>query len=310
MIADVYRSQVELLLRVLPYVAKEKVFALKGGTAINLFVRELPRLSVDIDLTYLSFEDRVTALKGISDGLGRIKENLLSSIPNIQVMLLSQSDGQEAKLSCKLGGAQIKIEVNTTIRGYLQKPRLMQVADAVQGEFGLFAAINVVSQGELYGGKICAALDRQHPRDLFDIQKLFENEGLTEEIKVGFIAALLGSNRPINEMLSPNFQDQRAAFDAQFSGMTSDPFSYEDFEVTRERLVKEIHHSLTDDDRRLLVSFKEGVPEWSLYPFDGLQDMPSVQWKLQNIRKLMNNAERHIQQLDKLKECLGVSEWL
>jgi len=305
MIADIYRSQVELLLRVLPYVAKEKVFALKGGTAINLFVREFPRLSVDIDLTYLPFEDRATALKGISDGLGRIKEHLLSAIPNIQVMLLPQSDGQEAKLSCKLGSAQIKVEVNTTIRGYLQEPRLMQVANAVQGEFGLFAAINVVSQGELYGGKICAALDRQHPRDLFDIQKLFENEGLTDEIKVGFIAALLGSNRPINDMLSPNFQDQRAAFDAQFSGMTSDPFSYEDFEATRKRLVKEMHQSLTDDDRKLLVSFKEGAPEWSLYPLDGLQNMPSVKWKLQNVRKLMNNPEKHKQQLDRLKKCLG-----
>lgn len=306
MIAGIYRSQVELLLRVLPYVAKEKAFALKGGTAINLFVRELPRLSVDIDLTYLPFEDRTTALKGISDGLVRIKENLLRAIPNIQVRLLPQSDGQEAKLSCKLGGAQIKIEVNTTIRGYLQEPRLMQVADAVQREFGLFAAINVVSQGELYGGKICAALDRQHPRDLFDIQKLFENEGLTEEIKVGFMAALLGSNRPINEILSPNLQDQRAAFDTQFSGMTNDSFSYDDFESTRERLVKEIHHSLTIDDRKLLVSFKEGMPEWSLYPLDGLENMPSVQWKLQNVRKLMNNAEKHTQQLNRLKKCLDL----
>ena len=308
MIADIYRSQVELLLRVLPYVAKEKIFALKGGTAINLFVRELPRLSIDLDLTYLPFEDRATALKGISEGLGRIEGELSSSIPNIQVMLLPQSDGQETKLTCKLDGAQIKIEVNTTIRGYLQVPRLMQVADSVQGEFGLFAAINVVSQGELYGGKICAALDRQHPRDLFDIKKLFENEGLTEEIKVGFIAALLGSNRPINEMLSPNFQDQRAVFDAQFSGMTSDPFSYKDFEATRERLVKEIHQALTDDDRRLLVSFKEGIPEWSLYPLEGLPDMPSVKWKLQNIRKLMKNAEKHTQQLNRLKKCLGVSD--
>ncbi len=69
MIVDKYRSQVELLLGVLPYVAKEKIFALKGGTAINLFVREFPRLSIDIDLTYLPFEDRARALKGISDGL-------------------------------------------------------------------------------------------------------------------------------------------------------------------------------------------------------------------------------------------------
>jgi len=305
MMSAVYRAQVALLLRVLPYVAKENVFALKGGTAINLFVRNLPRLSVDIDLTYLPFEDRASALKGISAGLVRIKESLLHSVPNIQVMLLSQSDGQEAKLSCKLDGAQIKIEVNTTIRGYLQEPSLMQVTDAVQSEFGLFAAINVVSQGELYGGKICAALDRQHPRDLFDIHQLFANEGLTEEIKHGFIAALLSSNRPINEMLKPNFQDQRLAFDAQFAGMTSEPFNYKDFEATRERLVKEILQSLTADDRALLLSFKEGTPEWSLYPFEGLKDMPSVQWKLQNVRKLMKNAEKHKQQLERLKNIFG-----
>ena len=213
MINSSYKAQVELLLRVLPYIAKEDIFALKGGTAINLFVRELPLLSVDIDLTYLPLNSRSTALEDISNGLLRIKNDLTKSIPDIQVTRLPQSDGQEAKLSCKLGSAQIKIEVNTTIRGYVTSPRLMSVTDAVQNEFGLFAAINVVSQGELYGGKICAALDRQHPRDLFDIQKLFENEGLTEEIKIGFIAALLGSNRLINEILNPNLQDQRAIFD-------------------------------------------------------------------------------------------------
>ena len=308
MINEGYRAQVELLLRILPYVAKEKVFALKGGTAINLFIRELPRLSVDIDLTYLPFEDRSTALKGIADGLRRIKQDLLDSIPDIHAELLPQSDGQEAKMSCKLNGAQIKIEVNTTIRGYLQEPRLMAVTDVVQEEFGLFAAINVVSQGELYGGKICAALDRQHPRDLFDIQKLFENEGLTEEIKIGFIAALLGSNRPLNEMLNPKFQDQKATFDTQFSGMTSDSFSYEDFENTRELLVQKIHQSLTGDDRELLVSFKQGEPKWELYPLTGLKDMPSVQWKLQNVRKLLKNSTKHSEQLGRLRKCLGVSE--
>ena len=48
-----YRNQAQLLVDVLPYVAQQEVFALKGGTAINLFHRDLPRLSVDIDLTYL-----------------------------------------------------------------------------------------------------------------------------------------------------------------------------------------------------------------------------------------------------------------
>jgi len=308
MIAPAYRAQVELLLRVLPYVAKEKIFALKGGTAINLFVRDLPRLSVDIDLTYLPFEDRTTALKGIVDGLARIKEDLTGSIPNISVTQLPQSDGQEAKLSCRFDNAQIKIEVNTTIRGSLQAPRIMPVTDTVQKEFGLFAAMMVVSQGELYGGKICAALDRQHPRDLFDIKKLFENEGLTEEIKIGFIAALLSSNRPINEMLNPNFQDQRSAFGSQFSGMTIDSFSYDDYEATREQIVNEIHQYLTDDDRNLLLSFKEGEPDWALYPLDGLQNMPAVKWKLQNIKKLMKDSKKHTQQLERLRKCLDMDE--
>ncbi len=48
---DIYRKQVELLVRTIPNVAEEKCFALKGGTAINLFIRNMPRLSVDIDLT-------------------------------------------------------------------------------------------------------------------------------------------------------------------------------------------------------------------------------------------------------------------
>ncbi len=63
MISQVYRAQVDLLLQILTYVAKEKMFALKGGTAINLFLREMPRLSVDLDLTYLPIDSREDALK-------------------------------------------------------------------------------------------------------------------------------------------------------------------------------------------------------------------------------------------------------
>lgn len=76
MIASRYKTQVDLLLQTIPFIAKEEIFALKGGTAINLFVRDMPRLSVDIDLTYIPFDDRETALKNISDGLERIKSDL------------------------------------------------------------------------------------------------------------------------------------------------------------------------------------------------------------------------------------------
>jgi hypothetical protein len=60
MISDIYRAQADLLLQVLPQVAKEDFFALKGGAAINLFVRDMPRLSVDIDLSCQTFDDRAT----------------------------------------------------------------------------------------------------------------------------------------------------------------------------------------------------------------------------------------------------------
>jgi len=306
MISAGYRAQVELLLRVIPFVAEEGCFALKGGTAINLFHRALPRLSVDIDLTYLPVKDRKSDLQAIADGLDRIKILLEKKISGIRVYKLSPKDGNEVKLACRLDRTEIKVEVNTILRGYLSKPEFMPVVDAVQDEFKMFAATNVVATGELYGGKICAALDRQHPRDLFDIHQLFQFEGITEEIKLGFIAALLGSSRPIHEMLRPNFLDQRETFETQFAGMSAETFNYKAFEVTRVQLVTRIHELLTDGDKQFLLSFKGGEPEWDLYPLDGLERMPAVQWKLLNINKLKNNnSKKYTEQLSALGECLG-----
>jgi len=77
----VFFKQAELLLRILPLIYKEDVFALKGGTAINFFVRDLPRISVDIDLTYLPVNDRDFALNEIRSILLRISEGIKRSIP-------------------------------------------------------------------------------------------------------------------------------------------------------------------------------------------------------------------------------------
>lgn len=82
---DTYRQQVALLIRVLPFVAKERAFALKGGTAINLFVRDMPRLSVDIDLTYLPIQDRATSLAAINAAMQGIKERIERGIPAVSV---------------------------------------------------------------------------------------------------------------------------------------------------------------------------------------------------------------------------------
>lgn len=290
-----YKAQVSLLLSILPEVGKEDCFALHGGTAINLFVRDMPRLSVDIDLTYIPVKDRATSFSNISQALLRIKATVEAIIPNTQIT----HKEKELKLLIATNQAQIKLEVSQVMRGIIAAASEMVLCDKAQNEFDAFCSIPVVTIGQLYGGKICAALDRQHPRDLFDVKHLLENEGFANEIKTGFLFCLLGSKRPINEMLYPNLLDQRAAMANQFEGMSDEPFTYKDFEATRNLLVQTIRENLTDVDKQFLLSFESGTPDWSLYNFE---NYPVVQWKLQNLQKLKEiNAEKHSAQLKELR---------
>lgn len=300
-----YQSQVRLLLDVLPYVAKEKIFALKGGTAINLFERNLPRLSVDIDLTYLPIDDRETALFSITDALLRIKSDIEGRIKNIRITLVEQGNGVDAKLHCQRGRTQIKIEVNPVLRGNIFPIRSMATSQIVQEEFEAFVQMQVLSHGELYGGKICAALDRQHPRDLFDVRLLLDNEGINNEIKTGFLAGLLSHGRPLHEMLRPTFKDQKAAFQNQFAEMTQIKFDYEDFEKTRIELVEAITKSLNENDKAFLLSFKSGEPDWLLCENTLLKTLPAIEWKLNNINKLKStNPKKHNEYCELLREKL------
>jgi len=306
MIKPEYRAQVDLLLDVLPYTAKEECFALKGGTALNMFVWDMQRLSVDIDLTYIHFDDRASALENISGSILRIKKNIAKNLSGMQLKESGLSENQADKMLCIRDGVRIKIEVNTTMRGVIKPTQKMPTNQSVLNEFGKFASMQVQSEAELFGGKICAALDRQHPRDLFDIHHLFNIGKISGEIKDGFIAALLSHNKSIHEVLDPTIQDQRKAFARQFEGMTNQPFSYEDFEKTREDLIKEVHAMLTDNDKQLLLGIKSGDPDWSLSCIEKLPDLPAVKWKLQNIRKLRSdNPKQHSALLDKLTKVLS-----
>jgi len=307
MIAAKYKAQVDLLLTILPLVAKERSFALKGGTAINLFIREMPRLSVDIDLTYTSVTDnRDTALKNISDALNRIENDIKKTVSDISVTHVPPHQGEDVKLNCQIPGAHVKIEVNTTTLGIVMPVRMMPITDIVQTEYKKFAAINIVAHGELFGGKICAALDRQHPRDIFDIYHLLQNEGFSEEIKLGFIMFLLSHFRPMSELIDPHLSDQKQTFETQFSGMTVTPFTYENFEHTRTQLIYEVRKSLTNNDKKFFLSFKKGEPQWELFPMKELKDLPAVKWKLQNIQNLKaKNPEKHSALYRTLEEKLN-----
>ncbi|MHA7865203.1 nucleotidyl transferase AbiEii/AbiGii toxin family protein [Flagellimonas marinaquae] len=293
-----YKQQVSLLLQVLPEVAKEPDFALHGGTAINLFVRDMPRLSVDIDLTYIPIEDRKTSFKNIINGLDNIKTKLEKVLPEATITLKKET----LKLQITTVNAQVKLEVNQINRGVMSETVTLPLCEKTQEEFDAFCAVPVVPLGQLYGGKICAALDRQHPRDLFDVKYMMENEGFTDEIKKGFLLFLLSSNRPLHEMLHPNFIDQRKTLLNQFEGMSPEPFTYGDFEKIRKGLIKEIHQNLTDEDKEFLLSFGNGNPIWDIYDFERF---PAVQWKLQNLTNLKNkNPEKHESFVISLKNVL------
>ncbi|WP_338356037.1 nucleotidyl transferase AbiEii/AbiGii toxin family protein [Yeosuana marina] len=293
-----YKNQVRLLLNVIPEVAKEKCFALHGGTAINLFVRNMSRLSVDIDLTYIPIEDRTTSFTNINNALGEIKKRLNIIFPNL--LVVHEKDKLKLQISNKQ--ALIKIEVNQGIRGLIGDPSTLVLCDKAQEEFDAFCSIQGVSIGQLYGGKIVASLDRQHPRDLFDAKDLLENEGFTEDIKEGFLFTLLSSKRPMKEVLFPNLIDQEQAFANQFMGMTEKPFSYADFEQTREKLVKVVREGLTETDKTFIISFENTSPDWSIYDFE---KFPAIQWKLQNLLALRkSNPGKHSENMKELKRLL------
>ncbi|MGJ8548373.1 nucleotidyl transferase AbiEii/AbiGii toxin family protein [Winogradskyella wichelsiae] len=293
-----YKHQVRLLLSVIPEVAKEKCFALHGGTAINLFVRDMSRLSVDIDLTYIPIENRTISFSHINNALGEIKKRLNTIFPN----LLIEHQKDKLKLQISNKDALIKIEVNQGIRGLLGDTRTLVLCNKAQEDFDVFCSIQGVSFGQLYGGKIVAALDRQHPRDLFDVKDLLDNEGFTKEIKEGFIFTLLSSKRPIKEVLFPNLINQEQAFENQFMGMTERLFSYADFERTREKLIEDIQEELTESDKKFIVNFENTSPDWSVYDFE---KFPAIQWKLQNLQSLKeSNPEKHTFNMKELKRLL------
>jgi hypothetical protein len=228
---EVYRRQVQLLVRVLPSIAEEQCFALKGGTAINLFVRDMPRLSVDIDLTYLPVQPRPESLAAIDGAMKRIAGRIRTTIPGAQVAETAlRPENAVYRLLARAGGVQIKIEVTPVLRGC--DPQLRAVEEA----FG-FAEARVVSFADLYAGKMVAALDRQHPRDFFDIRDLLANDGINESLRRAFIVYLLSRNRPLFELLSPRKKSLQAEFGHSFLGMTREPVPLKALTDDRETLI-------------------------------------------------------------------------
>ncbi len=282
--AELYRRQVTLLIRVLPLVAREKCFALKGGTAINLFVRDMPRLSVDIDLTYLPVEERAASLAAIDAALKRIAASVRTNIRGAQITE-GTIDNAVTKLLVRAEGVQIKIEVTPVLRGCVYEAAMQSVSESVETAFG-FAEVQMVSFPDLYAGKAVAALDRQHPRDLFDIRHLLANEGIDDDLRCAFVVYMLSHGRPMSEVLAPTRKDISAEFMRGFQGMTDAPVTIDELTTAREALINDIVGNMPPEHRRFLVSFERGTPEWPLLGLPHAAELPAVKWRQVNLDKL------------------------
>lgn len=281
----VYLDTARLLIQVAPSVMSDHTFALKGGTAINLFVRDMPRLSVDLDLVFADYSlPRAAALERISGALRQSADRLKAR--GFQTRTQTSADIGETKLFVRRGSVEVKIEVNFVMRGTVFPVGPASLTPAARETLLADLEIPVVSLADMYGGKLVAALHRQHPRDLFDVMQLFEHEGITADIRRAFVVYLASHNRPVHEVLAPALKDIRFDYEHNFQGMTAEPVSLQHLVAARARLIQELGRTLDAAERRFLLSLVAAQPDWSLLGLPHLEHLPAIRWKLQNLEML------------------------
>lgn len=303
MAREQYAGQVQLLVRLLPIVSEEKDFALKGGTAINLFYRDLPRLSVDIDLTYVPVQERAASLAEIDAAMGRIVQSI-NALPNVKGQRIAGGGHGDTRVQATAGNSVVKIETSPVARGTVLTPAPKRVSPSVEAQFG-FAETQVVAFEDLYGGKFHAALDRQHPRDLYDIKLLYENEGITDDLFRVFLVYVACSGRPPHELLSPNPQALEDLFEKEFSGMTAEPVTVQELEDVRTKFIADIQNRLTGSNAAFLRSLHAGAADFTLLDLPDAANLPAVRWKSQNVARLIaENPAKHKEQSYALEKLL------
>ena len=305
MINTGYFKQAELLLRIIPFIDREAVFALKGGTAINFFIQDLPRISIDIDLVYLPIGDRDFSLHEMSAALVRISQRVERGIAGTRISP-RKTRGADffSGLFVQRQDAIVKIEPNLVMRGFVYPPSRRAISPKASDLFEISVECQILSENELYAGKICAALDRQHPRDLFDVMMLLKYGNLSDAMRKAFIVYLISHDRPMVEVLNPGFTDIRPVFETEFQGMTLEEVTCEALEKTREELVSMIAGDLTIPEKQFIVSVKEGLPQWDLIGIEGVENLPAVKWKLLNIGRM--SPSKHKKAVQKLRDYLKI----
>ena len=297
-----YVDTVRLLLQSVPVLFQTPNFAMKGGTAINLFVQNMPRLSVDIDVVYTDHaRPRIGALQAISEGLNQTRKQLARF--GLEAQVTSTGQGDEIKMFIQRGMIQVKLEVNHVFRGTVLPVEIRTLHAEARTVFTTDVSAPVLATAELYGSKLVAAMDRQHPRDLFDVRGLYQHGGLTPEIVECFVCYLAGHNRPVHEVLYSNDVDLTSAFDNEFTGMTREPVTLAELQQVRARLKEELPTRLTAKQRTFLIGLVSGEPDWTLMNCAHLESLPAIQWKRQNLARLKkSNPEKFAHQAMELKK--------
>jgi len=258
-----YLETARLLIQVAPLVFVDDQFGLKGGTAINLFLRDMPRLSVDLDLVFTDHTvGRREAISQINTAVRDAADRLRAR--RLEVYVPGAGSDGETKLMVRSGAAEVKVEINTVMRGTVHRVRRANLTPLARDTLLADIEIPVLASEDVYGGKIVAALDRQHPRDLFDIMELFKHEGITPGIRRAFVVYLASHNRPVHEVLFPELRDIQMDYERNFKGMTSQPTELAELLETRDRMINELHAGLDADERRFLLSLVRAQPEWEL----------------------------------------------
>jgi hypothetical protein len=282
---QLYLDTARLLTHVAPLVFADGAFALKGGTAINLFVRDMPRLSVDLDLVFLDHSlPRDKALERINAAIRHSAERLRER--GFQTHTLTAAEVGETKLLVRRAGIEVKVEVNIVMRGTVHPAGIAALTPKARDTLLTDLEIPVVSLEDMYGGKLVAAMDRQHPRDLFDVMQLFAHEGITADIRRAFVVYLASHNRPVHEVLFPALRNIEQEYEHGFKGMTAEPVELSVLLAARERMMSELQNGLDADERRFLLSLVAGRPEWPLLNIAHAEHLPGIRWKLHNLAQL------------------------
>ena len=304
MMDKAYVETVRLLLDATPVVFEIPHFAMKGGTAINLFVEDMPRLSVDIDVVYTDYQaSRDAALGSIARGLDTACGRLIRM--GIGAELSTTKIGDEIKLFVRRGRHQVKIEVNHVFRGTVLPVTPQRLTAAARMQFTTELSAPVLATSELYGSKLVAAMDRQHPRDLFDVRNLLDPGGLTAEVVECFVCYLAGHNRPVHEVLFSSDREIESAFNNEFMGMTRSPVTLAELQDVRQELRRALPAMLTPNQRQFLLDLVAGEPDWKLMQCPHLSQLPAIRWKLQNLLGLKkSNPHKFGRQLGELENRL------